>query len=189
MSKATKDRFRNDNFRVMPHFSPSLVSLLRRILCADPSRRATIDEIRQHEWYMSGTTRESAATSGAEASPVATPPHTPASTPDSAAHAPATRLDFAAAVEVESGMPPVIETGESTAPERCRQTNLETPHNIVEEDCPGMSSRQFWWAMSGTQAWHPTSSISETLLSMICTNQKMNRGRAQKRQRGTQHAR
>jgi len=138
MSRATKDRFRNDNFRVMPHFSPSLVSLLRRILCADPLRRATIAEIRQHEWYTSGNTRDSTATSGGEASPVATPPHTPASTPDNAARAPAARLDFAPAVKMESGMsPPVVETGESAASERFRQgTNQATPHNIIEEELP-----------------------------------------------------
>merc|ERR1719218_119651 len=77
MSRATNDRFRNDNFRVMPHFSATLTSLLRRILCADPDRRATIDEIRQHEWYTGRKPTERDL--GVEASPVSTPPHPPTS--------------------------------------------------------------------------------------------------------------
>lgn len=79
MSRAARERFRNDNFRVLPQFSPALVSLLRRVLCADPARRASIDEIRQHEWYTGGPTARPTLTvsGGGELSPASTPPRTP----------------------------------------------------------------------------------------------------------------
>ena len=122
MSRASKERFRNDNFRVFPHFSPALVSLLRSILCADPSRRATIDEIRQHEWYTAGERKDSTA-SGGEASPVSTPPNTPASTPDVTKP---TRL-FAAGETVQTGMaPPAIATGKSDTIEE------DLPWNVIK---------------------------------------------------------
>jgi serine/threonine-protein kinase SRK2 len=78
MPRAAKERFRNDNFRVMPQFSASLTSLLRRILCADPARRATIDEIRRHEWYTCGKASD-AAPRPRVSSPVSTPPRPPES--------------------------------------------------------------------------------------------------------------
>jgi len=54
MATSQKDRFRTDNFRAPPHMSEELEKLLRRILCADPARRATIAEIKQSSWYTDG---------------------------------------------------------------------------------------------------------------------------------------
>lgn len=51
MNMRQKDRFRTDNFRAPAHLSADLVELLRRVLCADPSRRATISEIKLSRWY------------------------------------------------------------------------------------------------------------------------------------------
>jgi len=129
MSRASKERFRNDNFRVFPHFSPTLVSLLRRILCADPSRRATIDEIRQHEWYTADERKDS-PTSGGEASPVTTPPNTPARTPDAVVP---TRF-FTSGVSGESATPPpAIAPGQS---DQTYEVDSPPPRAIIEEDLP-----------------------------------------------------
>jgi serine/threonine protein kinase len=59
MTLRSKEKFRNDNFRVPSHFSEDLTSLLRGILCADPTRRLTIADIRAHRWFRAGeaTTR------------------------------------------------------------------------------------------------------------------------------------
>jgi len=65
MSYRSKEKFRNDNFRVPPHMSDQLTRLLRRILCADPARRADIAEIRAHPWFCCGSR------------PPVTPPGTP----------------------------------------------------------------------------------------------------------------
>ena len=82
MSRAARERFRNDKFRVLPQFSTALASLLRRVLCADPARRATIDEIKQHEWYTgvkpgAVTANPTVTEPGGELSPVSTPPRPP----------------------------------------------------------------------------------------------------------------
>lgn len=130
MSRASKDRFRNDNFRVFPHFSPTLVSLLRRILCAEPSRRATIDEIRQHEWYTAGEKQASVVSDG-EVSPITTPPNTPASTPDVVVP---TRLFPAGVTSGESGTAaPAIATGQS---DLTHEVDSPPSRAIIEEHLP-----------------------------------------------------
>ena len=138
MSRLSKERFRNDNFRVFEHFSPALTSLLRRILCADPSRRATIAEIRRHEWYTEGERTASTATGGA-ASPVSTPPRPPESTVDGRAEP--TRL-FTPGKDGESGTPPplIAAAGQSATTGSCRQeaaaASPPPPPAIIGEDLP-----------------------------------------------------
>jgi len=50
MPTRSKEKFRNDNFRVPSHFSDQLTQLLRGILCADPTKRYTIKDIKKHRW-------------------------------------------------------------------------------------------------------------------------------------------
>ena len=133
MTRLAKERFRNDNFRVFDHFSPALTSLLRRILCADPSRRATIDEIRRHEWYTAGERTASTATGGAT-SPVTTPPRPPESAHDDRAEP--TRL-FTSGKDGESGMPPplIAAVGQSATTDCCRR-EAASPGSAIIEDLP-----------------------------------------------------
>jgi len=135
MSRASKERFRNDNFRVFPHFSASLTSLLRRILCADPCRRATIDEIRQHEWYTAGEKNQSAMVGG-EVSPVSTPPNQPSSTSGSGDRATPTRLFSPGVKDEGTTAPPDITTAESggqdvPAPPPCTINEHDLPWDVI----------------------------------------------------------
>ena len=183
MSRSAKERFRNDNFRAMSHMSPPLVGLLRRVLCADPARRANIAEIRQHEWFTGvqdsgtpgGATRPGAAVA---TSPASTPPRPPtAARLHTGGHVPPVEIEGEDAPEVEwEVISPTLKAPNSADPYSSFRAggfdDLDTESEEEEDDEPWESESERegqWHRERAEQAQHGGAAATEAAVESMGT--------------------